>query len=108
RQHRHELPAAQRAGDAEQREPGERDEEAEHEDIAVREVDELDDAVHHRVPERDEGEDRAARKAVDRLLDEHLPPGHGETGGVIWEWGAPTWPPIPPNARSAPAKPWRS
>ncbi len=24
------------------------------------------------------------------------------------EWGAPTWPPKPPNARSTPAKPWRS
>ena len=23
-------------------------------------------------------------------------------------WGAPTWPPIPPNARSASAQPWRS
>src|SRR6059058_4045920 len=24
------------------------------------------------------------------------------------KWGAPTWPPNPPNARSTPAKPWRS
>ena len=23
-------------------------------------------------------------------------------------WGAPKWPPIPPNLRSAPAEPWHS
>src|SRR5256886_11514313 len=27
---------------------------------------------------------------------------------VLVTWGAPKWPPIPPNARRAPAKPWRA
>ena len=44
-----------------------RGEDADHEDVAVREVDELDDAVHHRVAQRDQGVDRAAREAVDEL-----------------------------------------
>ena len=26
----------------------------------------------------------------------------------ICKWGAPTWPPDPPNARTAPGDPWRS
>ena len=44
-----------------------RRERADHEDIAVREVDELDDAVDHRVADGDEGVDRADRQAVDEL-----------------------------------------
>src|SRR5439155_1570215 len=28
--------------------------------------------------------------------------------GDLLTWGAPRWPPTPPNVRSAPAKPWRS
>jgi len=28
--------------------------------------------------------------------------------GRVQRWGAPKWPPKPPNARHAPAKPWRS
>ena len=49
------------------REHEERGEDAHHEDVAVGEVDELDDAVDHRVAERDEGVDGAARQAVDEL-----------------------------------------
>src|SRR5437867_5801075 len=29
-------------------------------------------------------------------------------GALLGTWGAPKWPPIPPNARRAPAKPWRA
>ena len=47
--------------------PGER---AEHVDVAVREVDEAQHAVHHRVPERDQRVDGAEREAVDELLEE--------------------------------------
>ena len=41
----------------------------EHEDVAVGEVDELDDPVDHRVAEGDEGVDRADREGVDGLLE---------------------------------------
>ena len=40
----------------------------EHEDITVREVDETQDAVNHRVAQRDERVNRAQRKSVDQLL----------------------------------------
>ena len=42
---------------------------AEHEYVAVREIDEPEDAIDHRVTERDEGENRAERQAVDELLE---------------------------------------
>ena len=45
-------------------------ERAEHENVAVREIDEAQDAIDHRVAERDEGENRAERQAVDELLEE--------------------------------------
>jgi hypothetical protein len=45
--------------------PGER---AEHEDVAVREIDEPQNAIDHRVAEGDEREDGAEREAVDELL----------------------------------------
>ncbi len=45
---------------------------AEHHHFAVREVDELDDAVDHRIAERDHGIDRPQRQAVDHLLDENV------------------------------------
>jgi hypothetical protein len=41
---------------------------AEHEDIAVREVDEAQNAIDHRVAERDERIDRAERESIDYLL----------------------------------------
>ena len=48
------------------------DHRADHHDFAVREVDELDDAVDHRVAERDDGVDAAERQAVDHLLQEDV------------------------------------
>ena len=56
----------------ERRDDGERDHRADHHDLAVREVDELDDAVDHRVAERDHGVDAAERQAVDHLLQENV------------------------------------
>ena len=44
-------------------------ERADHEDVAMGEVDELDDPVDHRVAERDQRVDRADREGVDGLLD---------------------------------------
>src|SRR5690606_7401733 len=45
-----------------------------HEDLGVREVDELQHAVDHRVAQRDEGVDRTQGKTVDEVLEEL---GHG-------------------------------
>ena len=42
----------------------------EHVHVAVREVDEAQHAVHHRVPERDQRVDGAERQTVDELLEE--------------------------------------
>ena len=44
-------------------------ERAEHEDIAVREIDEAQHAINHRVAQRDQRVDRAEREAVDELLE---------------------------------------
>ena len=52
------------------REDRERAEGADHEDLAVGEVDELDDAVDHRVAERDQRVDRTEHEAVGQLLEE--------------------------------------
>src|SRR5690606_7135809 len=41
---------------------------ADHDDVAVREIDEADDAVHHRVAQRDQRVDAAQRQAIDELL----------------------------------------
>ena len=48
---------------------------AHHVDVAVGEIDHADDAVDHRVADRDQPVDRAERDAVDELLDEifHAP-----------------------------------
>ena len=43
---------------------------ADHEDVAVGEVDELDDAVDHRVAQRDEGVDATDRERVEELRGE--------------------------------------
>ena len=43
---------------------------AHHEDVAMGEVDELDDAVDHRVAEGDEGVDEAELEAVQQVLQE--------------------------------------
>ena len=44
------------------------DEGADHEDVAVGEIDEAQDAIDHRVAQRDERVDRAERKSIDELL----------------------------------------
>ena len=51
---------------------------ADHHHLAVREVDELDDPVDHRVAERDDRVDAAERQAVDDLLQEDV---HGSFVG---------------------------
>ena len=45
---------------------------ADHEDLAVGEVQELEDPVDHRVAERDQRVDAPERQAVDELLDEEV------------------------------------
>ena len=47
-------------------------ERTEHVHVAVREIDEPQHAVHHRVPERDECVDGAERETVDELLEEGI------------------------------------
>ena len=97
RQDGDELPAVQRPGHAEEGKVAQRDDEAQHEHVAVGEVDKLDDAVHHRVAHRDEREDGPARQSVDALLDEDFPPTHacGRSGGSGGRAGrAPALPPI--------------
>ena len=47
-------------------------ERAQHVDVAVREVDEAQHAVHHRVAEGDERVDGAEREAVDELLEKRV------------------------------------
>ena len=47
-----------------------RDEAADHEDVAMGEIDHADDAVDHRVADRDQAVDRAEHEAVDELLGE--------------------------------------
>src|SRR5690606_1324685 len=45
---------------------------ADHEDFAVGEVDQLQDAVDHRVTERDEGVDAAEHESVEDLLQQYV------------------------------------
>ena len=47
-------------------------ERAQHVHVAVREVDEPEHPVHHRVPERDECVNGAEREAVNELLEEGI------------------------------------
>ncbi len=53
---------------------GARDEAGQREHVAVREVDQLQDAVDERVAERDDAVDGAAREAVERDVEELLGP----------------------------------
>ena len=71
---------ARLAGDPAQEDDGQ--ERAEHEDVAVGEVDQLDDPVDHRVAERDERVDRADRQRVDRLLERLPQERHGRVVGA--------------------------
>ena len=73
---RHALGAAHAEG-VRQVVPGEG---AHHVDVAVREVDELQDAVDHRVAQRDEGVDGPEREPVDEVLEEL---GHGAVGPTL-------------------------
>ena len=57
---------------AEQLERAEADERAHHEDVAVGEVEELEDPVDERVAERDQRVDASEREAVQRQLDERV------------------------------------
>src|SRR5205807_9390305 len=57
-------------GAAEQLQHAVADERADHEDVAVGEVEELQDPVDERVPERDERIDATERQRVDGELDE--------------------------------------
>jgi len=56
------------------------DERPDHVDVAVREVQELEDPVHHRVPESDERVDRAEGDPVQRDLEKELPAEQRESG----------------------------
>jgi hypothetical protein len=51
---------------------GERHHRADHHHFAVREIDELDDAVDHRVAERHDGIDASCGQAIDQLLQERV------------------------------------
>ena len=59
-----------------------RGERADHHDLAVREVDELDDPVDHRVAERDDRVDAAERQAVHDLLQEDVHSGASDRGSA--------------------------
>ncbi len=63
---------ARALGHPERRVHRDRDERADHEDLAVGEVDQLDDAVDQRVPERDQRPDGADREAVDDVVERPL------------------------------------
>ena len=52
------------------------DERADHVDLAVREVQQLEDPVDHRVAERDQRVDAPERQPVDELLNEEVPGPH--------------------------------
>ena len=45
---------------------------------------------------------------VHRRVDVRVRIDHTKSVSHRFTWGAPTWPPTPPNARSAPGDPWRS
>ena len=61
------------SGAAEQRQDAEADERADHVHVAVGEVEQLEDPVDHRVPERDQRVDAAEDDPVDRELEEERP-----------------------------------
>jgi hypothetical protein len=58
---------------AEQRQDAEADERADHVDVAVREVEQLQDPVDERIAERDQRIDAAEDDPVDRELEEERP-----------------------------------
>ena len=66
--------------DGEETEQRRADERAEREDVAVREVDQLDDAVDHRVAQRDQRVDGAVGDAEVKRLEEGARVDHGLRG----------------------------
>src|SRR5439155_27392267 len=64
-------------GHAEEADQGKGQEGAQGEDVPVGEIDELDDAVDHRVSPGDQGEDGAVRNPVDQDLQEKRRTGDG-------------------------------
>jgi len=68
-------PDRQATGEADQRQRGKA---AEHEQIAVREVDQLDDAVHHRVAQRNQRDNHAVGQPDDELLQKYFPASHAD------------------------------
>ena len=73
-------PHARRAGrevvESEKSHQRQRHETAEHEEVAVGEVDEFDNAVDHRVAQGDEGDDHPVGQSDDQLLQENLTARH--------------------------------
>ena len=79
---------------SEELERAEPDERAHHEDVAVGEVQELEDPVDERVAERDERVDAAEREAVERQLGERV---HAERESIRHrKWSGPA------SSRAAP------
>src|SRR5579883_1586080 len=96
RQRVHQRHPGQDAGLPGQTDPLEhehRDERADHEDVEVREVDQLDDAVHHGEPERQQRVHRPEAQAVDDLLEENVAQVHRRR---LSNGGAGLVPPAPP------------
>ena len=95
-------PAADRVGADQRDDHRVGDHRADHHHFAVREVDELDDPVHHRVAQRDDGVDAAQRQPVDHLLQEDVqtvpPPSRLPRTRAIVEGRAPVRA-IPPRRR---------
>ena len=59
----------------------------------------------------DRAEPRRGRRRSEHArqgLDVHDHPAHQVRRGFLWTWGATKWPPTPPDARRAPAEPWRA
>ena len=81
----HDRERRQRRAGADQRDDDRvGDHRADHHHLAVREIDELDDPVDHRVAQRDDRVDAAERRAVDELLDEdvHCQGDRGQVTGI--------------------------
>src|SRR5207244_4041555 len=82
---------------------GPRDVSAEQHELAGGEVDHRRGLVDQDEAERHQRVDGAHGDAGDdQLQQKHDLVVH------LFTWGAPRWPPTPPNARSAPGNPWRS
>ena len=81
------------AGAAEEVKDAKADVRADHEDVAVGEIEELQDPVHHRVPEGDQGVDAAERRGIDERREEPIEIDRGD-GHEAEEQGGPDHRPI--------------